>query len=97
MADSWIEKFKREAVPKIVNEFKPEKILLFGSRMLGADREESDIDVIIVSKMFEDIPFVRRMPLILKMLRFKKHIDVICYFRRLCGKRFCCDYGFNGG
>ncbi len=31
-ADIWLERFKREVLPKLIAEFKPEKILLFGSR-----------------------------------------------------------------
>ena len=41
--------------------------------------ENSDIDVIMVSNYFLKIPFVKRMPLVLKKIRFKKHIDIICY------------------
>lgn len=42
MRDPWIEKFKKEAAPKIAKEFKPEKIILFGSRVRGTAREDSD-------------------------------------------------------
>ena len=78
-ADTWLERFKREALPKIIVEFKPEKILLFGSRIKGTANEDSDIDVIVVSNAFANIPFIERMSLILKMIRFPKHIDFICY------------------
>jgi hypothetical protein len=37
------------------------------------------IDAWIEKFKHEAIPFIKRMPLILKILRFKKHIDVICY------------------
>jgi predicted nucleotidyltransferase len=77
--DTWLERFKREALPKLIAELKPEKILLFGSRIKGTADESSDIDVIVVSNAFANIPFIERMPLILKMIRFPKHIDFICY------------------
>lgn len=79
MNDMWLEKFKQGVVPKLMEEFEPKKILLFGSRIKGEASEDSDIDVIIVSNVFVNIPFVKRMPLILKTIRFDKHIDFICY------------------
>ncbi|OEU50492.1 MAG: hypothetical protein BA871_11270 [Desulfuromonadales bacterium C00003096] len=63
----------------LVAELNPEKILLFGSRIKGTADENSDIDVIVVSNAFATIPFIERMSLILKMIRFPKHIDFICY------------------
>jgi predicted nucleotidyltransferase len=64
--------------------------LLFGSRIKGTADENSDIDVIVVSNAFANIPFIERMSLILKMIRFPKHIDFICYspeeFARLKNK-----------
>ena len=78
-ADTWLERFKREVVPKLIAEFKPEKNLLFGSRIKGTADENSDIDVIVVSNAFANTPFIERMSLILKMIRFPKHIDFICY------------------
>lgn len=79
MSDPWIERFRKEAVPKIRKEFKPEKIILFGSRVRGNAREDSDIDVVIISASFSGTPFLKRMPLMLKKVSFPKHIDYICY------------------
>jgi predicted nucleotidyltransferase len=79
MSDRWLEKFKQRVIPQLIREFQPEKLVLFGSRIKGGADEDSDIDVIIVSKAFAGIPFVKRMPLILKKIRFDKHIDFICY------------------
>jgi predicted nucleotidyltransferase len=79
MQDKWLKKFTQNALPQLIQEFQPEKIVLFGSRIKGDADEDSDIDVIIVSNAFAGIPFVKRMPLILKKIRFDKHIDFICY------------------
>jgi len=79
MADRWIAKFKKDAAPKLVKEFKPRKIIVFGSRMQGTAKRDSDIDVIVVSSYFSEIPFLKRMPLVLKKLSFPKHVDYICY------------------
>ena len=57
MKDRWIRKFQKEEVTKLVKEFKPAKVILFGSRVQGTAEKESDIDVILVSPYFEGMPF----------------------------------------
>jgi predicted nucleotidyltransferase len=54
-------------------------VLLFGSHAAGTASEESDIDIIIVSDAFRGVPFIRRMTMVLKMARFPRHIDYLCY------------------
>jgi len=77
--DKWINKFKEELLPQIIQKYAPEKLLLFGSRIKGTANKESDLDIIIISQKFGDIPFLERMPLLLKEFSFPKHIDYICY------------------
>ncbi len=79
MGDLWLQRFKEEVLPQIVAEFSPRMVLLFGSRVRGDADEDADIDVVIVSEAFAGIPFVKRMPEVLKNIRFEKHIDVVCY------------------
>ena len=79
MADWWVERFRGEALPKIVEEFNPESVLIFGSRASGSAEENSDIDVIVVSSYFADMPFLRRMPYVLRKVPFVKHVDYLCY------------------
>lgn len=79
MSDAWLERFQKEALPRIVREFKPIKVIFFGSRVKGSAREDSDIDVIIISEAFRGIPFIRRMERVLKVARFPKHVDFLCY------------------
>lgn len=78
-SDPWIELFKKDALPLIYKEFNPKMIMIFGSRVKGNANDGSDIDLIVVSDYFKDIEFIRRMPLVLKKVRFPKHIDVLCY------------------
>ena len=52
---------------------------MFGSRITGRATEASDLDVIIISKDFKEIPFVKRMGELLKAARFPKHVDYFCY------------------
>ena len=56
--DTWLDLLKREVLPKLIAELKPEKILLFGSRIKGTADENSDIDVIVVSNAFIVIAIV---------------------------------------
>ena len=76
-ADTWLERFKHGVLPEIIAEFKPEKNLLLGSRIKGTANEDSDIDVIVVSNTFANIPFIERMSLVLKMIRFPKHVETM--------------------
>jgi predicted nucleotidyltransferase len=79
MVDPWIEKFKQQALPIIIREIRPEQCILFGSRARNSATNESDIDVILVARFFENIPFTKRMSYLLKLVRFEKHIDFLCY------------------
>jgi len=77
--DIWLEKFRKEALPLIIQHFHPDRVLVFGSRARGTAHEESDIDIIIIAEQFREIPFLQRMPLLLKLIPFPKHIDYLCY------------------
>ncbi|MCP5106910.1 MAG: nucleotidyltransferase domain-containing protein [bacterium] len=79
MRDVWLQRFKEEVLPVLVSEFKPETVIVFGSRITGEAHEGSDIDVVITSEFFKDIPFIKRMPMVLRKARFEKHVDYICY------------------
>ena len=79
MKDKWIEKFIKEAIPKILEKISPSQIIVFDSRVKGNAKDESDIDVIVISDYFEGIPFLKRMPMLLKLVKFEKHIDFLCY------------------
>ena len=79
MNDMWLERFKKEVLPILIEQVKPSKVLLFGSRITENATEDSDIDVIVVSERFKTIPFLNRMEMILRLTRFPKHVDYICY------------------
>ncbi|UCH97282.1 MAG: nucleotidyltransferase domain-containing protein [Candidatus Aminicenantes bacterium] len=79
MKDFWLQAFERNVLPILVSEFDPETVIIFGSRVTGNAHEGSDIDVLIITEFFKDIPFIKRMPLVLRKARFEKHVDYICY------------------
>ena len=77
--DPWIEKFLEKVLPVLKREVDPEAVLIFGSRMEGRAREHSDIDVVVLSEKFRGVPFLKRMPMLLGLARFEKHVDYLCY------------------
>lgn len=77
--DIWYDRFLIEAVPQINRLFKPKNLIVFGSRVKGKANKISDIDIILVSDFFKDLKFLKRMPYVLKKVKFKKHVDYLCY------------------
>lgn len=77
--DNILNLFIETVIPLLKKEVAPSKILIFGSRVRGEATSESDIDVIIVSDFFKGIRFVKRMGVVLKKIRFSRHVDFICY------------------
>lgn len=77
--DEWLERFRNEALPSIIQHIHPERIIVFGSRARGHAHEDSDIDIIVISHFFRNIPFLERMPLMMKIASFPKHVDYLCY------------------
>jgi uncharacterized protein len=59
--------------------FAPERIILFGSRARGDNLKESDIDLLVVSEKFADIPFRERMIEAYGMWDKKQDLEQICY------------------
>lgn len=72
-----IEAYLKEAVKKIVSEFNPEKIILFGSYAYGKPTPDSDIDLMVIMETKER-PHKRAVALrkILKNLGVPKDIIV---------------------
>lgn len=48
--DSRVRKIISEIVERIVKEYKPKKVILFGSYAYGEPTEDSDIDILIVTE-----------------------------------------------
>lgn len=72
-----IEVYLKEAVRKIIDNFNPEKIILFGSYAYGQATKDSDIDLMVV--MDTDLkPYERAIPIrkALKYLGIPKDVIV---------------------
>lgn len=58
--DPEVQRFLTEKWELIEQHFAPEHFILFGSRINGVPHEWSDIDMIVVSKTFEQTRFIGR-------------------------------------
>ena len=70
-----VEKF----ILKVKKKFKPEKVILFGSRARGDALKNSDWDFLIVSKAFEGVLFVKRLEAVYEFWNVKQRADILCY------------------
>ncbi|MHA1694019.1 MAG: nucleotidyltransferase domain-containing protein [Candidatus Helarchaeota archaeon] len=59
--------------------FSPCKIILFGSRARGDHLENSDIDLIVISDKFKNIPFRKRLIQAYGSWDNKINLEIICY------------------
>ncbi len=57
----------QEMVDRIVERFRPEKIILFGSYVQGDATEDSDVDLLIVAET--DLPPRERFPAVCRVLK----------------------------
>lgn len=77
--DNRIETFQASYLSKLIDSYHPSHVLLFGSRARGTSLKESDLDLLVVSKSFERIPFIQRTQHLLWTLRVPFPIEVLCY------------------
>ena len=78
-ADKRIEAFRASYLPKLIDSYRPAHVLVFGSRAKGNPLKESDLDLLVVSESFEEIPFIQRAPQLLWTLQVPFPIEVLCY------------------
>jgi predicted nucleotidyltransferase len=71
----WIDRF----VAAITEKYDPEKILLFGSRARGDYLVESDVDVLIVSRKFEGMNWLKRIRDVSLLWEGLVTLEPICY------------------
>jgi predicted nucleotidyltransferase len=79
VTDRLAKEFLDAALPDIERAFAPEHIILFGSRAKGQARDDSDIDLILVSDRFEGVRFPNRIASFLKTIRPKPEVEPLCY------------------
>ena len=55
------------------------KLIFFGSRALGECHEDSDVDLIIVSKKFNKVSMLKRSPELYIKWHLDYPVDFLCY------------------
>src|SRR3989442_15565993 len=63
----------------LTREYKPEKLILFGSAAQGEIHEWSDLDLVVVKRT--DKPLLERIEEVLRLVRPKVGLDVLVYTR----------------
>jgi len=69
----------KEFARKVNKDLGIDKILLFGSRATENFKEESDVDLIIVSPYFEGINFFERVSKMYDYWNLDLPVDFLCY------------------
>jgi predicted nucleotidyltransferase len=69
------QKVLKEIVKKIVNKYKPEKIILFGSFAWGKPNVDSDVDLFIIKRTKKD--FFQRSFIIRKIIDGALPVDIL--------------------
>lgn len=59
--------------------FKPEQIILFGSRARGDNLITSDVDLLVVSKRFEGIDWRKRIMMVFGDWDKRQMLEPLCY------------------
>lgn len=78
-----VKKITEDYIKNFPPNIKVKGVFLFGSYATGKIREESDIDIAVISPDFKEIPFIKRLELLSKLRKSKMSrsapMDIIGY------------------
>lgn len=77
--DERIERFRREALPTLIEKYEPQRVLVFGSRARGEALKHSDLDVLVASDLFRDIPWLERAARVILDCDIRFAVELLCY------------------
>ena len=77
--DPVLRRFTRKGLPALRRRYRPTLVLVFGSRARGEALADSDLDLLVVSERFRNVPFLQRAARLLEDLALPYPIDVLCY------------------
>ena len=66
--DERVEAFRRGVLPRLVERFRPSRVLVFGSRARGDALRDSDLDLMVVSEAFVGVAWLERTVLVDRMV-----------------------------
>ena len=73
---------RKEVIRRLVDEFHPERIYLFGSHAWGKPTEDSDMDVLVIVPESRENPIQRAIRAQRSLLGVKAAVDVLVKTRR---------------
>ena len=79
--DEKVARFCSEVLPRLIEEFEPSKVLVFGSRARGDALKDSDLDMLIVSDTFRDIRWLDRPVRVAEECDIRFGVELLCYTR----------------
>ena len=77
--DEQIAHFRKDVLPRLVERYRPTRVLLFGSRARGEAREWSDLDVLIVSAAFAGVSWQDRIRQVTQECDVRLDVEPLCY------------------
>jgi len=76
--DDELRRYIEANLGRILELFAPRHIIAFGSRVNGTAREDSDIDLIVVSDAFEGVPILERSRRFNEAVKWHIRVDAWC-------------------
>ena len=77
--DEKVARFRREVLPRLVERYHPEHVIVFGSRARGDALRDSDLDVLVVSLAFREIRWLDRSPRVYGDCDIRFGVELLCY------------------
>ncbi len=77
--DEKVARFRREVLPRLVEKFRPSRVLVFGSRARGDALKHSDLDVLIVAEGFAGIRWLDRAFRVYQDCDIRVGVELLCY------------------
>lgn len=79
IADPLVKRFAARHLPRLRRRYRPQLVLVFGSRAKGEALADSDLDLLVVSDRFLGVPFLERASTLLADLNLPFSTDILCY------------------
>lgn len=78
-ADEKVARFRAEVLPRLVERFRPERVVVFGSRARGDALKHSDLDVLVVAEAFRTTPWLDRPVRVYEECDIRMGVELLCY------------------
>ena len=77
--DERVGRFRSEVLARLIEKFAPSKVLVFGSRARGDALKHSDLDLLIVSELFEGVRWLDRPVRVAEECDIRFGVEMLCY------------------